>query len=444
VTHLPHPWGAIPTTWQLKRNRFIFKERNERAFADLPLGAVSQRFGVVEKRALEALEGRKLSAENDDLSNYKRICSGDVVYNKMRMWQGAVGVSSIEAIVSPAYVVATPTSEVDSRFIGYLLKSEPYVFQSGLLSYGICEDQNSLRWEEFANLRSPIPPLPEQQRIANFLDEQTARIDALIAEKELLRATLAEWRAAEMTRICFGGTQADKSTGNQWIPVLPKHWRLARLKHLIVGIEQGWSPECEAREADDAEWGVLKAGATNGGVFRESEHKALPAHLDPVPELEVRAGDVIISRASGSVDLVGSFAYVYATRPHLMLSDKNFRLKFSQEPPVQPELVAWVCNTPALREQVRQHVSGAEGLAKNIGIGSLRELWLPVAPIDEQPRIIVELKRVSERLFALEQHLIEHINRLREYRSSLISAAVNGQLDVSAYQLQAAEELLAT
>jgi type I restriction enzyme, S subunit len=282
---------------------------------------------------------------------------------------------------------------------------------------------------DIAQFKVPVPPLAEQARIAAFLDEHIARIDALITEKERLKATLEEWRGAELTRICFGNA-ASGDTGNPWLPKLPKDWRPARLKHLVTGIEQGWSPECEARLAEDGEWGVLKAGASNGGVFRDTEHKALPSHMEPLPELEVHPGDVIVSRASGSADLVGSFAYVEQTRPRLMLSDKNFRLKFGENAPLLPELVSWICNTPVLREQVRQYVSGAEGLAKNIGSGSLRELWLPVPPPAAQAQMLAELHTVTERLASLRQHLLLHIERLREYRSSLISAAVTGQLDL--------------
>jgi type I restriction enzyme S subunit len=117
-----------------------------------------------------------------------------------------------------------------------------------------------------------------------------------------------------------------------------------------------------------------------------------------------------------------------------MLSDKNFRLRFDASPVLQPELLAWMCNTRPLREQISQFVSGAEGLAKNIGSSSLRELWLPVPPTNLQADILSGLTTRRDELGALDSHLVEHIARLREYRSSLISAAVTGQLDAKAFQ----------
>jgi type I restriction enzyme S subunit len=282
-----------------------------------------------------------------------------------------------------------------------------------------------------------FPAKGHQERIANFLDDKTSRIDALIAEKERLISALDEWRAAELTRICFGQDSTLIETGNHWIPLLPLGWGLKRLKHLVTGIEQGWSPECEARLAGEDEWGVLKAGAANGGSFREAEHKTLPGHIAPIPALEVKVGDVLATRASGTADYVGSVSYVYSTRSKLMLSDKNFRFKFDSAPPLMPELLAWMCNTRPLREQILQFVGGADGLAKNIGSGNLREVWLAVPPGDQQADIVKLLQVRNAQLDDLKLHLDEHIARLREYRSSLISAAVTGQLDVGAYEVMA-------
>lgn len=315
---------------------------------------------------------------------------------------------------------------VTQRFLKYAMASKDL---SVIANPGAVPSVNA---SQIAEERIWCPDVSEQKRIVNFLDEQTARIDALIAEKEKLQETLGEWRAAEVSRICFGAATASERTGNAWVPILPLGWRLVRLKHLVLGIEQGWSPECESRPASADEWGVLKAGAANGGMFRESENKALPAHLEARPDLEVKAGDVIATRASGSADLVGSFAFVSSVRPKLMLSDKNFRLRFNSVQPLQPELIAWICGTPTLREQIKQFVSGADGLAKNIGSGNLRELWLPVPPANLQAAMLGELRHVGGTLDVLESHLVNHLERLREYRSSLISAAVTGQLDVGA------------
>lgn len=400
--------------------------------------SVSEYFGVSPRA--ERIDPADHLSRAESLEGYKRCKDGDLVINIMLAWKRALGVTRQDGIVSPAYAVFRPRAQrIRPQFAHYLLRSDKSVSEFKKYSTGVIDSRLRLYPDVFLSLPVFLPLIDEQDRIANFLDEQTARIDALIAEKERLQAALKEWREAELTRICFGGSDASEPTGNSWIRVLPKGWRLVRLKHLAAGIEQGWSPECESRAAEEGDWGVLKAGASNGGHYRDSEQKALPAELDPIPSLEVHVGDVLVSRASGSADLVGSFAYVYGTRSRLMLSDKNFRLQFAGNPPLLPELLAWMCNTDALRKQVRQYVSGADGLAKNIGSGNLRELWLAVPPLEMQSKLIDELRHVKQKLDALEAHLSEHIDRLREYRASLISAAVTGQLNVDAFEARQLE-----
>lgn len=423
-------------TWPTTRLRYV-AELNPSVRADL----LADQAAEVSFLPMEAIgEDGSLNLERtrpvaEVRGGYTYFEDGDVAFAKVtpcfENGKGALmrGLERGAGFGTSELTVLRPKPGTNGRYLNYVVQSDKF----RQLGVGAMTGAGGLKRvpDEFTRDFETVWPKPaDQERIANFLDEQTARIDALIAEKERLQATLAEWLSAELTRICFGLDLPLAGTGNAWVPELPVGWQLMRLKHLVRGIEQGWSPECEARLAADDEWGVLKAGAANGGVFRDQEHKALPAHLEPLPELEVRSGDVLVTRASGSADLVGSFAYVYTTRPKLMLSDKNFRLKFGPEPKLLPELVAWACNTRPLREQIAQYVSGSEGLAKNIGSGSLREVWLPVPPQALQPKLLGELNSRRSQISSLDTHLSEHIDRLREYRSSLISAAVAGQINV--------------
>jgi type I restriction enzyme S subunit len=402
--------------------KYLFKERRGNSLGIFPPGAIS--FGdVIEKEMLN----------EDTLASYQDVFEGDFLVNPINLNYDLkslrVARSKISVRVSPAYIVLESVCDADPSYLRWLM----YQFDVAHMKTLGAGVRQTITFGDMGSCVAHLPPKSQQARIANFLDEQTARIDRLIAEKERLREVLEEWRASEIARVCFGLDLEQTLTGNQWIPSLPENWTPVRLKHLIAGIEQGWSPECEARLAEDDEWGVLKAGAANGGTYRESEHKALPGTLQPIPELEVRAGDVLVTRASGTADYVGSFAFVRSTRPRLMLSDKNFRLKFTAHMKLLPELLAWICGTHNLRQQVLQYVSGADGLAKNIGSGSLREIWLPVPPLELQASILTELNAIGGQADSLRRHLTGHIDRLREYRSSLISAAVTGELDVDTF-----------
>ena len=171
-----------------------------------------------------------------------------------------------------------------------------------------------------------------------------------------------------------------KDSGVEWLGEIPAHWEVKRVRHVVRRIEQGWSPDCENREADDDEWGVMKAGCVNRGIFIESEHKALPAMLAPIPELEIAEGDLLMSRASGSRDLVGSVAVVPECRPHLLLCDKIFRLHTGSETLVR-QFLAYAMNSRIVRWQIEMVLSGGSELANNIAQDVVKNLTLAPARV---------------------------------------------------------------
>jgi len=323
---------------------------------------------------------------------------------------------------------------MDGGYLSWALRSHPVNVQFALSAQGIT--RYGLSSSGLADGVVPMPPLREQIAIASYLDAETARIDGLIAEKQQLASLLSELRASIMGDAVQQGLRPDAEvdqTGVPWLGSVPVHWRVVRLKHLLDTIEQGWSPQCDGRQAEEHEWGVLKAGACNGGVFRPEEHKALQSGMVGDASIEVRPGDVLMSRASGSLDLVGSVAYVRNVRPGLMLSDKIFRLRLDQAQETSPEWLAMVFNTPTQRRQIASCVGGAEGLARNITSAAIRELWLAVPPPDEQQAIVEHVSVRLERVEALSEAVTREIVLLQELRSATITDAVLRRIDVRAH-----------
>ncbi|WP_457425086.1 hypothetical protein [Roseateles sp. P5_E7] len=277
----------------------------------------------------------------------------------------------------------------------------------------------------------PVPGTLEQASITTFLDHETAKIDGLIAEQEKLIALLAEKRQATISHAVTRGLNPQapmKDSGVSWLGEVPAHWEVRALRRVIATIEQGWSPECHAREAEATEWGVLKAGCLNGGVFRPSENKALPPDLSPEQKYEVRVGDVLMSRASGSPELVGSTALVTTTRPGLMLSDKIFRLHLQEA--VAPSYFVAVMGSLGLRAQIENALSGGNGMANNLPQSSLLTFSMTVPPQSEQQEIVDFVDGEVGRIDSLRGESERAIALLKERRSALIAAAVTGQIDV--------------
>lgn len=283
--------------------------------------------------------------------------------------------------------------------------------------------------DDISKMNWAWPSVDEQTAIATFLDRETAKIDALIAEQEKLLTLLAEKRQATISHAVTKGLNPDapmKDSGVAWLGEVPAHWEVCAMRRILVGIQQGWSPECENRAAADDEWGVLKAGCVNRGKYDATENKALPPELQPIPAYEIHAGDLLMSRASGSPQLVGSVAYIRETRAKLMLSDKIFRLKTS----ANAEFIAWLYNSQAIRAQIEQAISGADGLANNLPQSSMKSFFIPLPPQIEQDTIVQFLEDKINHLDALTTETTRAIDLLKERRTALISAAVTGKIDV--------------
>ncbi len=260
---------------------------------------------------------------------------------------------------------------------------------------------------------------------------ECGKLDALQAKQERLIELLKEKRQALISHAVTKGLNPDaklKPSGIEWLGDVPEHWATPQLKFLIVGIDQGKSPECEARIAEPDEWGVMKSGCVNWGIFRQEEHKALPPHIAPIPTTEIRKGDLLMSRASGSTDLIGSVAYVENVRPRLLLSDKIFRLKVSKA--CDPRFIWRMASTIPVRRQIELSINGAEGLANNITKESIRSLFFTLPPLAEQRAIVAHLDEKCGKIDQLKAKAERGIELLKERRSALISAAVTGKIDV--------------
>jgi type I restriction enzyme S subunit len=170
----------IPVGWELLPNIALFDERIQRNNIDQQLLSVTITKGVILQDDIE----NKKDSSNEDKTSYKLVKSGDIVYNKMRMWQGSIGYSKYTGIVSPAYVVLKPKLEMDPRYFHYLFRSSFYVNYSKRFSYGLCDDQLNLRYREFKRMYSIVPPYEIQKLIADKLSGIDELLELKVKEIE--------------------------------------------------------------------------------------------------------------------------------------------------------------------------------------------------------------------------------------------------------------------
>lgn len=264
--------------------------------------------------------------------------------------------------------------------------------------------------DKVSKFEVPSPPLDEQRAIADYLDQETAQIDALVAKQEEFIGLLRERRVAEIA----SGVELERPNST--------------FRRHVTGLRQGWSPNAEQFPADGvAEWGVLKVGCSTAGVFRPQENKKLPPDVTPRPENAVRVGELVISR-SNTRELVGSAAVVPDGYPRLMLSDLNYGLTVASS--LDPSFAAYALLTRRARGELVSRAKGTSPSMQKLAQRDVLDMPLWVPPIDEQREIVERLDAQTSRIDTLIEKAEEHIALAKERRSALITAAVTGQFDV--------------
>ena len=196
------PWlGQVPAHWKAVRNSSLFGQRTQTGYAELPILEVSLKTGVQVRNFGKANRKQVMS----DPGKYKRAAKGDLAYNTMRMWQGALGVCPVDGLVSPAYVVARPYPGVEPRYFAALFRTDDYMAEIDSASRGIVKDRNRLYWDQFKQMQSPCPPLAEQAAIVKFLDWANGRLDRTIRAKRKVIALLMEQKQVIVRRAITHG-----------------------------------------------------------------------------------------------------------------------------------------------------------------------------------------------------------------------------------------------
>ena len=262
-----------PAHWRVAPMRSLIRPRSERNRADLPLLTVARERGVFVRHE----DDGNHNVIPEDLSNYKFARQGDLVINKMKAWQGSLGLAPVDGIVSPAYFVFD--FSIDNRAFGqYLLRSKPYVGLMAAASDGVRIGQWDLVTDRFRALPVLIPPTEEQAAIVTYLGHAHARIDRVIAAKRDLIALLGEQKRAvahEVLRESDGGSRALKHVLRQLIDC----------EHKTAPRAEGdyWILRTSAIRAGDINWNG--AYTTDAASYGEWTSRGKP-----------EAGDVIFTR----------------------------------------------------------------------------------------------------------------------------------------------------
>lgn len=241
--------GDVPEHWEIRRNGQLFTQRNETGFINLPILEVSLRTGV----RVRDFENSNRKQVLFNRAQYKRAAQGDIAYNMMRMWQGAVGVAPVDGLVSPAYVVAKPLKGTEPRFCAYLFRTPEYMAEGDKYSRGIVKDRNRLYWEDFKQMPAPCPPFSEQVQIADVIEVHTQAINYAIDLTEHEIDLIRDYRTRLIADVVTGKLDVREAAAQ-----IPEE---ADEPEPLEEVEALLAEDSEAEEETDLDAAAVEVGA---------------------------------------------------------------------------------------------------------------------------------------------------------------------------------------
>jgi type I restriction enzyme S subunit len=363
--------------------------------------------GQVTLRANRAKVGYHEAA---DLSGFQGVCRGDFVVHGLDILRGSVGVSDSTGAISSVCTVCVPRIDADSRYFAYVMRAQS---QSGLpkaLAKGVREGGADFRrWDTLAELPLLAPSVAKQRAIADHLDRETARIDALVATKRRMIKLLEERATAILDR-----TFEELGKRFEFGPI-------SSLCALAVDCVNKTAPTVDEEtpfrmiRTSDVRDGVVNLDETqfvDGPTFRIWTRRGRPDDGDVILTREAPVGEVGILRNEGRAVFLGQRLFMY--RPDPLRATSAF--------------LAYALRSGAVRERIELLSAGS--LHPHLRVGDCLKLPVPMASRDEQEIAMSELARTDVVATKMQGTLRRQINLLGEHRQALISAAVTGALEV--------------
>lgn len=416
--------GKIPETWNLKRlvSQLIeIKEKNNPLKTDKVL-SLTIKDGVIPYE--EKGDVGNKSKENHE--EYKLAYPNTIVLNSMNILIGAVGISNYYGCVSPVYYVFKNRESSDLRFINYIMSSTP--FQKYLRKYanGIMEIRLRISAEDILKRQIPTPYFNEQQCIADFLDEKCGEIDSLITLQEQMIGRLKAYKQSVITEAVTKGLNPNSpmcNSGIDWIGEIPKHWCVERkLSHICrKGISYGIVKLFDPDDTNGVK--VLRCSDVLEGYINEDKIRTVTKELSQEYKRTILSGGEIVINVRGTL---GGCAVVpfsmkgYNIAREVALVDTRG---------INNYYLMYFFLSNAFRNYQNRYLAGCIYLGLNIEMLSSCPVIMP--PLEEQQSIVSFLDTKCSEIDALIAIKQQKIEKLNEYKKSVIYEAVTGKTTVS-------------
>lgn len=415
------PWlGEVPGHWELSRIGSRFSERREKV-SDTEYPPLS----VTKNGIVPQLD---TAAKTDDNDNRKCVLAGDFVINSRSDRKGSSGLSALDGSVSLINTVIRPDSTMHGQFVHHLFRSVAFQEEYYRYGKGIVADLWSTNYGEMKAITLAVPPLEEQAAIAAFLDRETAKIDALVAEQERLIALLKEKRQAVISYAVTKGLNPDapmKDSGIEWLGEIPAHWEVVALNRLIdpyrritYGIVQPGQPDPNGRFMIRGQ-DYSQGWADPSTVFRVSDEVEIPYR-----RARLQQGDIVMTIVGAGT---GNTAVVPEQYDGANITQTTARIASNAELCCADYLTFALASSGG-KTQVGLFQKGAA--QPGLNLEHLKAFFICLPPKDEQEQIAAHLSAASRLDDDVREAAQVTITLLQERRAALISAAVTGKIDV--------------
>lgn len=411
---VPSHWESFPLFVQAKISSITNHIDKELLSVYLDRGVV--RFSDVDEK--------RTNVTSLDLSKYQLVRKGNLVLNNQQAWRGSVGVSSYEGIVSPAYLILELSNKFDPHYANYLFRNGSMVSHYLIASKGVGTIQRNLYWGNLRRTPIFIPPLSEQQKIEQFLDDKTAKIDQAVdlAEKQI--ALLKEHKQILIQNAVIRGLNPDvplKDSGVEWIGQVPEHWESFRFKRVVEKVKDGTHGTHSRTEQG---YPLLSAKNIFNNGIQITDNESLISEYD----FKLITSNGFPRKNDLLVTCVGSIGrcciYPFDEPIAFQRSVAFLRLNKKAFPGFYRYFIESNCYQEQLKTNTKLSIQGG------VYLGTLIDLYVCFPPLSEQQTITIYLDTQTAKIDQAIALKTAHIEKLKEYKSVLINDVVTGKVRV--------------
>ena len=413
--------GDIPKHWEVLRakNMFVRMSREVRNEDDV---ITCFRDGEVTLRKNRRIEG---FTESFKEIGYQGIRKGDLVIHQMDAFAGSIGVSDSDGKGTPVYICLQPKGNYSNNYYAYLLREMARAGFIKSLYRGIRERSSDFRYETFAKLFLPIPPLTEQRAIVSYLDGKVGQIDTYIAKQTQQIELLKELKQAVIANAVTKGIDNKaklKQTGISWIGHVPQHWEQCRLKNVVScnneTLSNNTEPSLQIEYVEIADVKEME------GIVRTTHYKfsEAPSRARRI----TKNGDIILSTVRTYLKAVA------LVKQEGLIVSTGFAVLRPKD--CNQEYISYLLRSDYFLGEVSRRSFGIS--YPSITTDALLSIEIPIPPLSEQRAIVSYIEAKTASINKLIDAYEQQVECIKEYKQRLISDAVTGKMNVTDEQTQ--------